>query len=243
MIELLIELKWPVIVILILIGASFFIKYLYIISLNKMLEYKKLQLNKDLETFKGYITKETERYKNDLEHLRLEYEIKYSRLHQDRASIVQSLYGKLIHLRISMERMTAPLKYGSDENEREREENALINNATDRFDDFSVFYEVNKLIFPSDICELIEEIKDTYYDAIFDYMEPVRFQKMGVVDKKDLIEPRKKAIEAGKTIREKVPAILGKIEQHFRLYLGVDDPSAVTPPPQTFPKSNPASDY
>jgi hypothetical protein len=61
-----------------------------------------------MEKYKASLQKEIEEYKSDLSRISLEHQIKFSKLHEDRASKIQVLYSKIIDLEQALIYSTTP---------------------------------------------------------------------------------------------------------------------------------------
>jgi len=67
-----------------------------IIWLGKLIITKAFDF--EMERYKSTLTKEIEEYKNQLAKISLEHQIKFTRLHDQRAERIRILYGKVIEL-------------------------------------------------------------------------------------------------------------------------------------------------
>lgn len=195
--------------ILFLIVIGFFGKKLFEYFISSSVEVKKLELNQSLEE-----------YKNKLEILRLEHEIKYSSLHIKRLDVIESLYKRIVNVNQSMQVYTAVLKAGGEN--FEKEEKKRVEKANSDFIDFVSYYTEHKIYFKEELCEIFENIKNLLWENAAEYSVSIDMIKMPGMDsetKKDFFEKIK---SASKKIREEIPKMEKELEKEFRILIGVN---------------------
>ena len=143
---------------------------------------------------------------------------KASKLHDRRLEIISELYKKLVLLNQAMQTMTALWKLASEDKKADdAAENERIKNAGDKYSEFYSYYLENKVFFSIEICELLDSLRNGYYDSYWDYTAKQRF---GFTDFELNYENAKKASE---NVQEKIPPILNQLESEFRKMIGVED--------------------
>ncbi len=108
--------------------------------------------------FKHWLSKDLEKYKNTLNEEFKRNEIKFSKLHNDRAEILRELYSKLVDLIINAKDLidvcNECIQIYSIEQKKER-----INAYYILYKDFINFTDKNRIFFNKNICSLINKIK------------------------------------------------------------------------------------
>ncbi len=126
-------------------------------------------------------------------------------------------------MEMSMLKLTNPVKFTStDDFANELDTRMLIINLNEDFTSFSSFYEKNKIYFNEESCLLMEQIRSTIHQAIWDYHEHDLYKKMGEDDLQFLRELRKKMINAYGVIKSDIPILRKNLESDFRKILSVD---------------------
>lgn len=161
-------------------------------------------LNKDIET-----------YKAKLQSTLTEHQIRFAKLHEERAMVMKELYRRLVKMHKSLYTFMHPFQREGDLPMNEKQKNAGY-----AVWDFVTYYDDNKLYFSQTICNLIEDIYDYVkkswreftmfpsYEKFFDHeLENRRIQKWDIAwDKISVI----------------VPKLMNQLENEFRKLLGVE---------------------
>lgn len=185
------------------------------------------------KTFDSFMTKRFEAYKNELqiksnEHKLIldkdlkEYESKLNLfinksnlLHQRRLDILSTLYQKLVLLNRTMFEMTRLVKFVYSGEDSDASENKRIMDAGQAYNDFSEYFDNNKIYFSKEICDLIVKLKKEFWDSFKDYT----FRSKFGLEPSELTYQQAK--DAAKKIDNDVPKILEIIETEFRKLVGV----------------------
>lgn len=124
---------------------------------------------------------------------------------------IAKLYKLIRILHRDMEILTAKVKMiPGDEEEAKKLENAQIQNAGNSYNDFLEFYTINKIYFSSDVCKMVEALREGYFDSYWDYTAKNRF---GFTDFKLNF---KNAVAASEKIQKDVKPLLEKLEADVR---------------------------
>ncbi|AZK45197.1 hypothetical protein [Paenibacillus lentus] len=107
------------------------------------------------DSLKNDLVKVVENHKAELEKLKYEHQIRFSNLHQERASIIKELYTILVNLELSFDRLITPQFINGTEPD-EKETDTAINN----IDIFEEFYFRNRIFFNKEICEAVDKLID-----------------------------------------------------------------------------------
>ncbi|WP_242276986.1 hypothetical protein [Bacillus cereus group sp. BfR-BA-01446] len=197
-------------------------------ELRKREEDYKKELNKELKRidaeFKVLTDRQIEEHKSELKKINDKYQIKFSKLHADRAVIIQDLYSKLVALESKAKDLMGPNGgiNRSIPRSREPEETAK------RFDDLKVStvdlvdcYTKNKIYFSEEVCKLFEDITNgipTIAVQFFSYMPNKGVQVEEVISEE---EKKKEDRIVAEFVYDEMPKIKGALEAEFRELLGV----------------------
>lgn len=181
-------------------------------------------LNKDLEKFKIQLTSENEKaklhFEKEIESYRAGLNLIYSKqiqLYSKKTDIIETLYHKLVDFKDAMLNMTLAFRFitGKDEKTIDKEEAERVNNAANKGNEFFTHYSQNKIYFDIDTCRLIEDLQFQFHESHNDYSFKYNF---GIGSKEMTYDMAKKASDR---IRKEIPTLMEKLENDFRLTLGV----------------------
>jgi len=140
--------------------------------------------------------------------------VKFSKLHEDRATVIKELHEKLIIFEDSMNSLTNPMKISGDIKEKEK-----LKISGEKGNDFESYYKKNKIYFDLDLCKILDEIsREMKYSWTAFYVYP---DEIDTISKSEASEKWKERIDAWKNITEKVLPLKNKLEEEFRRILGV----------------------
>jgi hypothetical protein len=173
---------------------------------------------KDAERFKASLKadadKEVESLKHSLQMIATEHQVRFSKLHEDRAEVIGELYKKLTHVYFHGERFVItsennPAPYKKEEFEDMRKE------LTDVF----FFIEEHRIYLPESVCALLDkhlgQVRSTVVAAgIFGQIENPNEQTM-----QQSFDAFTKAYEDFET---DIPAARKSLETEFRKMLGAE---------------------
>ncbi len=213
--------------VLIFIGIIFLLGYAVKHFFNTEVEITKKKLSDEVEITKSKLSqeelrlskdldKQLESYKNQLEVLRLQNQIQFSKLHEKRFAVIEKLYEKLVLMNSAMMIMTAPMHRIISDQKAEQEER--INNAEKAFYEFNNFYLINKIYFELKIVNLVDKISKIFWDKAWEYGAVQRYaDSEGRADRSTW----EMASKASKQLREEIPPLLEELENEFREMLGI----------------------
>jgi hypothetical protein len=129
--------------------------------LGKDIEKYKYGLNLQVEALKSKMNAEIEAYKNKLNILAKEQEIKFAKLHQERAELIKKIYLMIV----SYEKKLG--KYIEDMNGSEfiEHENIVRYKLIYEFNDVVDVYNSNRIYFSSETCKLLDSFVVKYEDV------------------------------------------------------------------------------
>jgi uncharacterized membrane-anchored protein YhcB (DUF1043 family) len=164
---------------------------------------------KELNKYQAEIDKELSRFQAELDKEKLQF----SQLHNERARITAELYEKFILFEEDMRSLTDPMERGEEPPKDEK-----LQTAAESGNEFINFYMKNKIYFPPEICDTIEdlheEMKSVYNQ--FGIYKPYESRPGDPQDPGEWLEMWKRVTE------DDVPELKEELENHFRELLGVD---------------------
>jgi hypothetical protein len=187
------------------------------------------------KTIDSFLTKRFESYKNELNIKSIEHKLeldkdlkeyesklnlfinKSNHLHLRRLDILSELYQKLVLLNRKMVEMTRLLKLVSPGEDAEISEKERIKSAGMAYNDFSDYFDKNKIYFSKDLCVLIQKLQEEFWSSFHDYTFPINFGLPSSEMTYKLVR------DAANKIDKDVPKILETIEMEFRKLIGVFD--------------------
>jgi hypothetical protein len=184
----------------------------------------KSSLDKDLENYKYTLLLEAERYKTELNIAFAEQNIRFSKLHETRAKVIEELYMKLLELRSMVERLELQSVIGNVESLKRAE-----NEVFQFMFDFRDYFDKIEIYIPSEVCSFINDLIIHSIGSLTDVM------KVSNLNKEERL-----SLLANKTVQErhehditklKVSEVLKKLKHSFRTLLG--DTTTDTEPQKT----------
>jgi hypothetical protein len=159
--------------------------------------------------------KRLEEYKSTLSLLKL----KGISLHSKRFEVIENLYGKLVELEFSLHTLTNPVKFAPN---FEKHESELVENSNQAFQSYHIFFEKNKIYFSDETCKMIHEIRNAFYNAIWNYNQPRILKAQEIDDKEMLKEARQNMMKSYKSVKDDIPKLRAELESEFRKILLVE---------------------
>lgn len=154
-----------------------------------------------------FFDKEIARQKAKLEHDR----VIFTRLHQERASVIIELYRRFVRFERDMRALTTGLS--SDDPSAERFETATASG-----NHFVRYYMEHKIYFPPDTCEAVENLEDEMTDIFIDF----RAGNSDGGPPAQRVDLESRLANWQDVTRDEVPELKRELENHFRELLGVD---------------------
>lgn len=108
--------------------------------------------------FSFLFNKRLERFKYELNKDYTEYQIRFSKLHEKRAVVIEELYHKLIDATASIRNYFQPLRYGKVDMD------ILLKDTVDSLNVFIEFYKHNDIYFEKGICDKLDEMIQIIYE-------------------------------------------------------------------------------
>jgi len=139
----------------------------------------------------------------------------YLKLHEKRLEVMTDIYRKIAEVDRTMLLLTARMKPLAPGQSAEQQDFEHMKDADNSYQSFRIYYEDHKIYFNEKDCELLDKLKEKYWDSLWD---GTTRQRMGASDIKYNFETAK---SASQTVREHIPPIKASLEKEFRMTLGV----------------------
>ena len=171
------------------------------------------RLNLELAHQLGLLTEQT---KNALQMSALEHQVRFSKLHEERAQRIADLYGRIVELSVACARYVYQLgQVNRQEGYSELEK---------RLSDYSLFFDASQIYLPEHICILLENLVSALRKpviGVFVY-SGVNAQANDVVQN----EKNETFVAAVKAFEAEIPAAKKALKDEFRKMLGVENPTS-----------------
>jgi len=205
--------------VLIILAVLLFGKKLIEYMFSETIELKKLELNQDLELHKNKLNQESKNFQNLLDIKLNQFNIQFSKLHQDRAEVIKGLYHRLIELQSAMVDFTARGHIVVQNAQKEKSERTeRVNKA---FKDFINFYLPNKIYFEKELADILDKVSSEYWNKGADFAAMSEELEESDLPSDLYIDNRKKIKEISEIVKNEYPKVIAELENEFREMLGV----------------------
>ncbi len=187
---------------------------------DETIEIRKQELNQDLENYKGQIERESKGFQHQLDTRLNEFNIRFSKLHQERAEVIKELYNRIVELQSAMLDFTSGIHAVIKDINKEEEERLLrVNKA---LQEFNSYFFSRKIFFRKELVSKLEHLSKEYWDKGWDYAFMSNQFKEGGLTKEIRKEYRDKSREISKTVVMEFTRLIEELENEFRKMLGVE---------------------
>jgi hypothetical protein len=175
------------------------------------------------------ITRDTKRFESDLkaksdaaiEHLRnelqlktMEHQVRFSRLHEKRATVIAELYSHLVETFWEAESFLSPVEWAGEPDKREKHRVVM-----DKLVEFFRYFDKHRIYLPEDICRSLEQIALQIREHVIKFGVYVRIHDESLTD--HAREQKDKAWNEGwDAIKNQIPQARKTLEDEFRALLG-----------------------
>lgn len=108
-------------------------------------------LTKDVESFKQQLEAESahaaEHLKHELSMASIEHQVRFSKLHEQRAEVITKMYQNMIEAYIAVESFVSPIEWSGTEPKGTKYVKAM-----NKLSDFYQHFETNRIFIPEDLC-------------------------------------------------------------------------------------------
>ncbi|MDO6473095.1 hypothetical protein [Maribacter sp. 1_MG-2023] len=205
--------------VLIILAVLFFGKQLIEYFFSETIELKKTELNQELENHKMKLEQQNQDFQHNLDLKLNEFNIQFSKLHQDRAEVVKELYHKLIELQAAMTDFTRRMHAVIEDAEKEKEER--ITRVNKGLIDFVNYYLPNRIYFDKDLAEKLDNLANEYRNKGWDFAQMSSYLSESGMTRELYEEYSNKTKEISQFVKDEFPKVIEDLEEEFRTLLGV----------------------
>ena len=148
-----------------------------------------------------------------------DFNIRFSKLHQDRAVVIKELYYKVVELQSAMIVFTSRIHPIIEDADRENEER--IERVNKGFNDFVNFYLPNKIYFERKLAKKLDFLAQQYRDKSWNFgylSNHIRKENIPAEVYKEFFDEMK---EISNFVADEFPKVIEDLEDEFRSLLGV----------------------
>lgn len=158
-----------------------------------------------------------ERLKGDLQIRSIEHQVRFSRLHEERASVIADLYGRLVETLWEAESFLSPAEWAGEPTKREKHQIAM-----NKLTDFFRFFDKHRIYLPEALCVSLEEIAMRVRSHVIEFGVYTGFDDQNLNDRTR--EQKDYAWNTGwEAIKNDIPDARKQLEEEFRAILGSGD--------------------
>ena len=134
-------------------GLVYIGKVIFNKGVDAYIESYRANLNKDIESHKNELLMETEKFKTDLSKMTFEHQIKFSKLHEERAMVIKEISSRIYNLHKDLAHLTSIFQGGGWVDDTGRDEKAIKS-----FEEFKDFFEINQIYLEDSICFKVQAL-------------------------------------------------------------------------------------
>lgn len=161
-----------------------------------------------------------EYYKSNLEISKLEHEIRFSFLHNERAKVTVDLFQKLQKFNSAINLLTKRVKFKKEINDEER-----FNEAFKTFSEFNNTYILNEIYFNDEICNSIDKLIGLFHGSIYEFDNLFEMQNAYKNLPEYNSELYTQLFNAKDDLKREINSILPVVKKHFKNIINADKPT------------------
>lgn len=181
--------------------------------LSRDVEKYKSSLEIESIRHKSELDQKLELYKAELTRINFEHQIRFSKLHSDRAEVIKELFKRMVQVQDSMESLMRPVQFVNEVPivEKLKMSGTLGNN-------FLEYYKENEILFNDETCHLINTIQEMFLNAWKDFKLAEEFKDATTPDlQMELYQTRFKTYD--QTLMTEIPKLKKELIAEFRKIL------------------------
>ncbi len=151
-----------------------------------------------------------EEFKQSLQQKMLEYQIKFSAIHERRAEVLGELYGRLKEFQIAVDELIHPMEMSGMPSKNE-----LIGIVNERIDSFQSYLRRNRIYLPENLCNQIDSAYKQMRTIAGEFAIYIN-ERESNIDTDFMKEKRKVWHEGWKKMSGPIPEAVTKLESEFR---------------------------
>ena len=170
-------------------------------------------LAQNLEKFKAGLAQNLEKFKADLQQAGIEHQIRFSKLHEKRATVLAELYKLLVEAFWRVSEFTSPMQFG-DPNRNKQYVDAL-----NSVEAYFRFFDQHRIWLPTKLCDPLEYFAKQLRDPTIQLGVYLSIKNP---TEKTFHEQQEVWNKVWETVSGDIPKIRSAIEVEFRTLLGAD---------------------
>ena len=155
-----------------------------------------------------------EHLKNELQLRTIEHQVRFSRLHEKRASVIADLNGHLAELLWEAESFLSPMQWVGEPTQEEKHRNAM-----NKLAEFFRFFDKHRIYLPTELCESLQELVMQVRRHVINFGVYVKLHDATLNDH-TRTQKEKAWNEGWDAIKNQVPQARTALENEFRTLLG-----------------------
>jgi hypothetical protein len=155
-----------------------------------------------------------EHLKNELQLRTIEHQVRFSRLHEKRASVIAELNGHLAEVLWEAESFLSPMQWVGEPSQEEKHRNAM-----NKLAEFFRFFDKHRIYLPAELCESLQELVMQVRRHVINFGVYVKFHDATLNDH-TRAHKEKAWNEGWDAIKIQVPQARTALENEFRALLG-----------------------
>jgi hypothetical protein len=155
-----------------------------------------------------------ERLRSDLQIRSIEHQVRFSRLHEKRASVIAGLYGHLVETLWEAESFLSPIEWAGEPSKREKHQTAM-----NKLVEYFRFFDKHRIYLPESLCVSLEAIAMRVRSHVIEFGVYTRFDDQSLNE--HTRTQKENAWNKGwETIKNDIPRARKQLEEEFRALLG-----------------------
>ncbi|MCM3216746.1 hypothetical protein ABER75_11645 [Niallia taxi] len=181
---------------------------------NRSLHYK-TELDNKSSIYKANLDKEMEHFKLKLQIETTEHQIKYTKLHEDRANTIKELYKYIVNMEQSLNSLVSLYEFHGEDGKEKKAQKYMQS-----FNTAYEYYHINKIYLSENTCSIIDSLLDELRGI---WSEFYSYDLINGLSEKHVERQEQREVwrTCYKEMKEKVPKIKRDLENDFRSMLGV----------------------
>lgn len=155
-----------------------------------------------------------EHLKNELQIRTIEHQVRFSRLHEKRASVIAELYGHLVEALWEAESFLSPMEWAGEPNKKEKHQQAM-----NKLVELYRYFDKHRIYLPHEVCASLEALIQNVKSQVIKFGVWVRYENYELTN--DSHAKKNDAWDSGwDAIKNEVPIARKSLEDEFRALLG-----------------------
>jgi hypothetical protein len=155
-----------------------------------------------------------EHLKNELQIRTIEHQVRFSRLHEKRASVIAELYGHLVDALWEAESFLSPMEWAGEPNKKEKHQQAM-----NKLVELYRYFDKHRIYLPPEVCASLEALVQNVRSQVIKFGVWVRYEDYELTG--DSHAKKNDAWDSGwGAIKNEVPIARKSLEDEFRALLG-----------------------